>query len=58
MSDIKNCDGCNGKGYYEALVSQHDDDETETIKCPKCDGKGLRYQMTDAEEQDYHADYW
>ena len=57
MPDIKKCEKCNGKGYYEALISQHDD-KKETVKCPKCDGSGTRYQMTDDEERDYHADYW
>lgn len=57
MPTTVTCQTCKGKGYYEALVSQHDD-KKETVKCPKCDGKGVKHQMTDDEERDYHADYW
>ena len=55
-NEIK-CSRCNGAGYYDALVSAHDD-ETENVKCTKCNGKGFIYQMTDEEESDYYADYW
>jgi DnaJ-class molecular chaperone len=57
MPDQEACPQCKGKGYYEALISQHDD-KTETVKCTKCNGKGHLYVMTDDEERDYHADYW
>lgn len=52
-----NCTQCKGEGYYEALVSQHDD-KKETVKCSKCNGKGHINQMTDEEERNYHEDYW
>ena len=57
MSVTKICSTCKGKGYYEALISQHDD-KKETVKCPNCDGKGYYNEMTDEDERDYHADYW
>ena len=57
MPDTITCSTCKGKGYYEALVSQHDD-EKENIKCGACNGRGVSYQMTDSEESDYHDDYW
>jgi DnaJ-class molecular chaperone len=56
MPDTKKCPRCKGKGYYEALVSQHDD-KKETVKCTACNGGGVIHQMTDDEERDYHADY-
>jgi len=58
MPDKIACPQCKGKGWYDALISQHDDDKTETVKCAKCDGKGYQNVMTDDEERDYHADYW
>lgn len=57
MPDKKTCTRCNGEGYYEALVSQHDD-EKEIVRCTKCNGGGSQYFMTDEEEADYYADYW
>ena len=57
MPEEKTCARCKGKGYYDALVSQHDD-KKETVKCEACHGKGHINQMTDDEERDYHADYW
>jgi DnaJ-class molecular chaperone len=51
------CERCNGDGYIEVLVSQHDN-KKETIKCTKCSGKGETYQMSDSDESDYWADYW
>jgi len=57
MSEEKTCTICKGKGYYEALVSQHDD-KKETVDCSACNGKGHINQMTDSEERDYWADYW
>jgi len=57
MSNSETCERCKGKGYYEALVSQHDD-KKETIKCEKCNGEGTVYQMTEKEENDYWEDYW
>ena len=56
MPNSEPCERCNGKGYYEALVSQHDD--KKTIKCEKCNGKGTVYQMTEKEDNDYWEDYW
>ena len=56
MPDKKECKTCKGKGYYEALVSQHDD-KTETVKCPTCNGVGTINQMSEEDESDYHADY-
>ncbi len=50
--DKTKCYTCKGKGYYEALVSQHDD-KKETVKCSECNGKGFKHQMTDDEERDY-----
>jgi NAD-dependent SIR2 family protein deacetylase len=35
MPNSETCERCKGKGYYEALVSQHDD-KKETVKCEKC----------------------
>ncbi len=57
MPNSKTCKICKGKGYYEALVSQHDN-KKETIKCEKCNGKGTVYQMTEKEENDYWENYW
>jgi hypothetical protein len=57
MPNSETCERCKGKGYYEALVSQHDD-KKETVKCEKCNGKGTVYQMTESEERDYWEDYW
>jgi len=57
MPDKIVCTTCKGKGYYEALISQHDD-KTETVTCPKCNGKGSVYIMTEREERDYWEDYW
>ena len=57
MPNSETCERCKGKGYYEALVSQHDD-KKETVKCEKCNGKGTIYQMTESEERDYWEDYW
>ena len=57
MPEEKICTTCKGEGYYEALVSQHDD-KKETVKCPTCRGKGTNNHMTADEERDYHADYW
>ena len=57
MPNSETCEICKGKGYYEALVSQHDD-KKETIKCEKCNGNGTVYQMTESEERDYWEDYW
>jgi DnaJ-class molecular chaperone len=57
MPTEETCIRCKGKGYYEGLVSQHDD-KTETVKCERCNGKGSLRVMTDEEERDYYADYW
>lgn len=57
MPEIKTCSICKGEGYYEALISQHDD-KKETVKCKACNGKGTINQMTEEEERDYWADYW
>ena len=57
MPNSKTCERCEGKGYYEALVSQQDD-KKETVKCEKCNGKGTVYQMTESEERDYWEEYW
>jgi DnaJ-class molecular chaperone len=57
MPNLKTCERCKGQGYYEALVSQHDD-KKETVKCEKCNGKGTVYQMTESEEIDYWENYW
>ena len=57
MPDTKSCTQCKGQGYYEALVSQHDD-KKEIVKCTQCNGKGTVYQMTESEERDYWEDYW
>jgi len=57
MATRLNCQPCGGTGYMEVLTSPHDDAK-ETVKCPHCNGKGYTYQMTDEEENDYHADYW
>jgi len=57
MPNRETCTRCKGKGYYEGLVSQHDD-KTETVKCERCNGKGSLHVMTDVEERDYYADYW
>jgi DnaJ-class molecular chaperone len=57
MPNSETCERCKGKGYYEVLVSQHDD-KKETVKCEKCNGKGTVYQMTESEERDYWEDYW
>ena len=56
MSDKKECTRCKGKGYHEALVSQHDD-KKKTVKCLKCNGNGYHYVMTDEEERDYWENY-
>ncbi len=48
MPDTKICKTCKGQGYYEALVSQHDDVKV-TVKCKTCDGKGTINQMTEEE---------
>ena len=55
--EIVNCIICEGKGRYEALVSQHDD-EKEMVTCQRCNGRGIVYQMTEQEEEDYWEDYW
>ena len=57
MPETNTCTKCKGQGYYEALVSMHDD-KMETTKCSACNGTGKIHQMTDQEESDYHADYW
>lgn len=57
MSESVKCGTCKGKGYYEALVSQHDD-KKETVTCPICNGKGTLNVMSDEDERDYWADYW
>jgi len=57
MLDKLTCGTCNGLEVIDALVSQHDD-KKELSKCPKCNGRGVIFQMTDEEEQDYWADYW
>jgi len=57
MADTVDCKTCKGRGYIEALVSQHDD-KTETVKCPSCSGKGTINQMSEQDERDYWADYW
>lgn len=57
MPDTKVCETCKGKGYYEALVSMHDD-KKETVKCPHCNGKGVYYQATEEEERNYYENYW
>ena len=57
MPNSEKCPVCKGEGYYDALVSQHDD-ETGPVKCPKCFGQGIIYTMTVEEEADYHSDYW
>lgn len=55
--ELVNCITCDGKGRYEALVSQHDD-EKEMVTCKTCNGRGIIYQMTEQEEEDYWEDYW
>lgn len=57
MSERVNCSKCDGAGYVDALISQHDD-KKETTKCTKCDGKGYINQMSDDDERDYHDNYW
>jgi len=57
MATKVTCKVCKGSGYMEVLTSPHDD-ETETVKCTYCNGRGSIHQMTDEEERDYHADYW
>ena len=57
MPNSETCDRCKGKGYYEALVSQHDD-KKEIVKCEQCYGKGTVNVMTEQEERDYWEDYW
>ncbi len=57
MPISKTCETCKGNGYYEALVSQHDD-KKENVICEKCNGKGIVYQMTEREETAYWEDYW
>lgn len=57
MPNSETCERCNAKGYYEALISQHDD-RKERVKCENCNGKGTVYQMTESEERDYREDYW
>lgn len=57
MPNTTTCPHCNGKGHYEALVSQHDD-KKEDVKCTMCNGRGEIHRMTDSEESDYWADYW
>lgn len=57
MPNIEACSACNGKGYCEVLISQHDD-KKETVKCKKCNGKGTVHQMTEREENDYWENYW
>ncbi len=57
MSNSETCYRCKGKGYYEALVSQHDD-KKEIVKCELCNSKGTVNVMTEREERDYWEDYW
>lgn len=57
MPNTETCSTCKGVGYYDGLVSQHDD-KTERVKCPKCNGKGTLHVMTDDEEDDYWDNYW
>lgn len=57
MPNKETCELCDGKGYREALVSQHDN-KKETVKCEMCNGKGVIYTMTENEERDYWEDYW
>ena len=51
------CTVCKGEGHYKVLVSQGSD-ETETVKCKKCNETGFVRQMTEKEESDYWEDYW
>tara|TARA_R110002020_G_C15665034_1_gene717199 strand:+ start:13 stop:186 length:174 start_codon:yes stop_codon:yes gene_type:complete len=57
MPNKKKCNKCKGKGYYNALISMHDD-KKERMTCDKCKGKGYYYEMTDDEENDYWENYW
>jgi len=57
MPDIIKCPQCKGRGYYDALISQHGDDK-ERVKCSNCNGTGTIRQMTDEEEREYHDNYW
>lgn len=57
MPTKETCTTCKGKGYYEALISQHGD-EKETVSCSKCNGKGNYNMMSESEERDYWEDYW
>lgn len=57
MATEKICNTCKGAGYYQGLISQHGD-ETQTVKCTNCNGKGVIHQMTEQEERDYWEDYW
>lgn len=57
MPDTKTCTHCKGEGFIEVIESEHDDTKS-TIKCPKCNGKGVIHWMTKKEEWDYHMDYW
>jgi len=57
MPNKTTCLTCKGAGSIDALISQHDD-RTESMTCPRCLGRGSLYNMTQDEEDDYHADYW
>lgn len=57
MPKTEKCEKCHGSGSIHALVSMHDD-KKEWVKCPECDGKGVRHWMTEEEERDYHDNYW
>ncbi len=48
----KTCELCNGAGYYQALISMHDD-RTEQVQCKECHGRGVISHMTEDEEDDY-----
>lgn len=56
MPTISTCPMCKGEIYYKVLTNAHSN-EKETIKCTNCNN-GVIYQMTDEEEDDYHANYW
>ena len=57
MPNKEKCDKCKDEGYYNALISMHDD-KKERVICDKCKGKGYYYEMTDDEEDDYWENYW
>lgn len=51
------CKHCRGEGSLDVLVSPHDD-KKERVVCRECNGTGVKYQMTEEEERDYHDNYW